>query len=106
MAKKSLTILAVCGSGVVGSSMISTRLVDILEELGATANVIGLLPNSVQDYVERGGIDFIVTTSPIPGEITVPVINGVGLLSGFGEDECLEEIKKVAKEIMERNQSA
>ena len=82
--------------------MIGHRLEDILEDLGATANVIGLLPNSVQDYVERGGIDFIVTTSPIPGDIKVPVINAVGLLSGFGEEECIEEITKTAKEILEK----
>lgn len=101
MGKKTLNILAVCGSGVVCSSMIGTRVDDIMESLGATANVTGLLPNSVESYVERGGIDFIITTSPIPGNITVPVVNGVALLSGFGEDECIEEIKKVAKEILE-----
>jgi hypothetical protein len=50
--------------------------------------------------VDRGGIDFVVTTSPIPGEISVPVIKGVPLLTGFGEDECIAEIKKVAEEIL------
>ena len=100
MAKKTLNILAVCGSGVVCSSMIATRLEDIMKSLGATANVTGLLPNSVESYVERGGIDMAITTSPIPGDIKVPVINGVALLSGFGEEQCIEEITKVAQEIL------
>ncbi len=101
MAKKTINILAVCGSGVVCSSMVATRVEDIMNKLGATANVTGLLPNSVEDYVNRGGIDLVITTSPIPGKINVPVINGVPLLSGFGEDECLEEITRVAKEILD-----
>ena len=100
MAKKKLTVLAVCGSGVVSSSMIAQKVKDILDPLGAEANVIGLLPTSVESYVERGGIDFVISTSPIPGKINVPVIKGVALLTGFGEDECIEEITKVAKEIL------
>jgi PTS system galactitol-specific IIB component len=100
MAKKKLTVLAVCGSGVVSSSMIAQKIEDILEPLGVEAEVIGLLPTSVQGYVERGGIDFVVSTSPIPGEINVPVIKGVALLTGFGEDAVIEEIKKTAQEII------
>lgn len=100
MAKPTLTVLAVCGSGVVSSSMIAQKLEEIIKPLGVKPQVIGLLPTSVQNYVERGGIDFIVTTSPIPGSINVPVVKGVALLTGFGEEACVEEIKRVAKEII------
>jgi len=100
MAKRKLTVLAVCGSGVVSSSMIAQKIEDILSPLGVKTEVIGLLPTSVEGYVERGGIDFIVTTSPIPGDINVPVIKGVALLTGFGEDAVIEEIKKTAQEII------
>lgn len=99
MAKKSLTVLAVCGSGVVSSSMIEQKLTDILSPV-ANVKVIGLLPTSVKTYVERGGIDFVVTTSPIVDQIDVPVIKGVALLTGFGEDECIAEIKQVAEKIL------
>ncbi len=100
MAKRKLTILGVCGSGVVSSSMIAQKVKELLEPEGISAEVIGLLPQSVQEYVDRGGIDFVVSTSPIPGKIAVPVIKGVALLTGFGEDECKAEILKVAKEIV------
>jgi len=102
--RQTLTILAVCGSGVVSSSMIAQKLEEILKPLGAEAKVIGLLPTSVQTYVEQGGIDFVVATSPIPGTITVPVIKGVALLTGFGEDACRDEITRVAKEILAKKQ--
>lgn len=100
MAKRKLTILAVCGSGVVSSSMIGQKIEDELESIGIDTEVIGLLPNSVESYVDRGGIDFVVTTSPIPGDIKVPVIKGVALLTGFGEDAVLEEIRQTAKDVL------
>ena len=99
---KNLTVLAVCGSGVVSSSMIAQKLEEILKPMGVKVNVIGLLPTSVQTYVDRGGIDFVVSTSPIPGTIKVPVVKGIALLTGFGEDECIAEIKKVAQEVLAR----
>jgi PTS system galactitol-specific IIB component len=99
MAKKKLTILAVCGSGVVSSSMIGQKVEDALKEVGLRAEVIGILATSVESYVKNGNIDMVVTTSPVQGEINVPVIKAVALLTGFGEEEVLEEIKETAKKV-------
>jgi PTS system galactitol-specific IIB component len=104
--KLTLTVLAVCGSGVVSSSMIAQKLEDILKPLGVEPKVIGLLPTSVQTYIEQGGIDFVVSTSPIPGTITVPVVKGVALLTGFGEEACKEEIVRVAREVLAKKAAA
>jgi len=96
---KKLTVLAVCGSGVVSSSMIAQKIEEQLRTLGIGVEVIGILATSVESYVNRGGIDMIVTTSPLSGDISVPVIKGVALLTGFGEEEVLEEIRETAKRI-------
>ncbi len=95
-----LTVLAVCGSGVVSSSMIAQKIKDILSSLAVDLDVIELLPTSVEEYVQRGNIDFIVTTSPIPGDIKVPIIKGIALMTGFGEDTVVEEIRSTAQEII------
>jgi len=95
-----LTVLAVCGSGVVSSSMIAQKIKDILSSLAVDLDVIELLPTSVEEYVQRGNIDFIVTTSPIPGDIKVPIIKGIALMTGFGEDTVVEEIMSTAQEII------
>jgi len=95
-----LTVLAVCGSGVVSSSMIAQKIKDILSSFAVDLDVIELLPTSVEEYVQRGNIDFIVTTSPIPGDIKVPIIKGIALMTGFGEDTVVEEIMSTAQEII------
>ncbi len=100
MAKSKLTILAVCGSGVVSSSMIARKVEDILTPLGVEVNVVGLLPTSVENYLKKNPVDFIVSTSPIPGEIHAPVIKGVALLTGFSEDAVIAEIRRTAQKIL------
>ena len=99
MPKKKLTVLAVCGSGVVSSSMIGQKVEEALQEEGIRCEIIGILATSVESYVKNGNIDMIVTTSPIQGDIDVPIIKGVALLTGFGEEEVLEEIKKTGKSL-------
>lgn len=102
MTKGKLTVLAVCGSGVVSSSMIAQKIKDILSSFKVDVDVIELLPTSVGEYVKRGNVDFIVTTSPIPGNVFVPVIKGVALMTGFGEDAVIEEIRSTAQAIIDR----
>ena len=100
MAMSKLTVLAVCGSGVVSSSMIAQKIKDVLSSLAVEVDVIELLPTSVEEYVQRGNIDFIVTTSPIPGDINVPIIKGIALMTGFGEETVVEEIMSTAREVI------
>lgn len=100
MAKKKLNILTVCGSGVVTCSMFDQRIREHLSSLDVDIAINGTLPPSVESLVNRGDVDFVVSTTKLPGKIDVPVIMGVSLLSGFGEDETLEEIMQVAKDIL------
>ena len=44
-----------------------------------------------------GDFDLIAYTSPIPGEYDIPVINAVGFLTGFGEEEFIDEVLEVLK---------
>jgi len=101
MADKTLKILAVCGSGVVSSSMITTHVKEILGQYGIKVDAFGLMPQMVKSYVDRGDVDLIVSTTKIPGEIDVPIINAVALLSGIGEDEFTEELVSAARRIIE-----
>jgi len=102
MLKRKINILGVCGSGTVSSTMLAARVESILEEINIKVSAVGVMPQMVQEYVDRGGVDIVVTTSPIPGDIKVPVIKGVPLLTGIGEEECIEEIISAVKKILEQ----
>ncbi len=100
MASRALNVLGVCGSGTVSSTLLAERVKEILEEQKIRVKATGVMPQMVQEYVDRGGVDMVVTTSPIPGKINVPIIKGVPLLTGFGEEECVKEIIDTAKRIL------
>lgn len=100
MAHRVINVLGVCGSGTVSSTLLADRVREILEDRKIRVKAQGVMPQMVQEYVDRGGIDLVVTTSPIPGTINAPVIKGVPLLTGFGEDECVQEIIDTVERIL------
>jgi len=82
--------------------MLAWKIKDFLADLEVEVTVIHLLPASVEGFVAETAVDFIVTTSPIPGEIPVPIINGIALLSGFNEEGVREEIWQMGRSVLGR----
>ncbi|NLH91493.1 MAG: PTS sugar transporter subunit IIB [Atopobium sp.] len=86
-------IIVVCGNGIASSSIMMAALQDFLDENSLEAN---LEKASLMDCTpERlNSKDLIVSSTAIDNpEITTPVIVGVSLLTGIGEEETLEQIK-------------
>jgi PTS system galactitol-specific IIB component len=100
---KVLHVLGVCGAGTVTSTMLAMRVQDVLEEEGIRCVIDEIQPTQVHSTLDTAKVDLIITSSPIPDveKITVPVIKGHSLLSGFGEAETLEEIRRVANKIID-----
>ncbi|MCD4803060.1 MAG: PTS sugar transporter subunit IIB [Anaerolineales bacterium] len=98
-----LKILAVCGSGVVSSSMIQTRIKEILADSGIKkVETFELTPAMVKSHLEREAADLVVSTTRFSEELDIPVINAVPLFSGIGEKEFIEELVTTAKQIMQQ----
>ena len=104
--KEVLYVLGVCGAGTVTSTMLATRLEDVLDEEGIRCRIDEVRPTQVFSMIETGKVDLIITSTPIPDveKITIPVINGHSLLSGFGEEETIEEIRSVAIELITKKE--
>ncbi len=102
MEKRLIRVLGVCGSGAVSSNLLAARVKEILEERGYTVDAVGVVPQKVQEYVARGWVDLIVTTSLIPENLRVPVIKGVPLLTGIREAETINEILQAVEQIVNK----
>lgn len=92
-------VLVVCGNGIASSSIMVASLQDYLKEQNVEAQIdkASLIDLSGSVGAERiNGYDLLVSSTKVEnGEIKIPVIIGIGLLTGIGEDEVLEEIKDV-----------
>ncbi len=103
MSNYTLKILAVCGSGVVSSSMIVTRIKDILADNGIKKiKAFELTPAMLKSHLERDAADLIVSTTRITEDLGIPVINAVPLFSGIGEDKFIEQLVSTAKQILQQ----
>ncbi|QJW47151.1 PTS sugar transporter subunit IIB [bacterium BFN5] len=97
---RSFNVLSVCGSGTVTSSMIAEKLKEALLERNIKITATEAKPTEALNLAEGGRFDFITHTSPLPSaNYGIPTINAVGFLTGFGEDEFLEEVMRVIAEL-------
>lgn len=96
---KTLSIISVCGSGTVTSSMIANKVKEVLEDNGFRARTVETNPNGVDSILSSGSYDLIVHTSPLVADYAIPTINSVGFLTGMGEEEFIEELLETAKRL-------
>lgn len=89
------SILVVCGNGIASSSIMLASLQDYLDEEGLEAKLdkASLMDCTIERF---NSYDLIVSSTAIdqPG-VTTPVVVGVGLLTGIGEEDTFEAVKKL-----------
>lgn len=84
-------ILVACGNGIATSTVVATKIREKCEENGipVLVNQCKLLEVEVkaEDY------DLLVTTGKFTGgNVNIPVIGAISLLTGIGEDATLNQI--------------
>lgn len=89
-------LLFVCASGIATSTVLSEKVVKYLESKGIKVEYHQTNVTSVEAQAE--GTDLIVATSKVPFELNVPVISGLPLLTGMGEEATLEKIYEALKD--------
>lgn len=89
--KTRIRILSICGSGVVTSSMIASKLKDMFEEKGYDAQTVEANSSEVESCCSREYFDLIAYASPIGDSFGVPAFNAIGLITGMGEEQFMED---------------
>lgn len=102
--KSKLNVVAVCGSGIVTSGMLQVRLQDVFDEERIRCVVDTTSPAGLERVLESRRVDLVITVTPLTEMkgINCPVIHGHSLLSGIGEEDVIEEIRRVGHEIADK----
>lgn len=89
-------VLVACGNGIATSTVVASKIEEYLGENNFDAKIdktkLLEVRSSGNDY------DLVVTTGNFDGELNVPIINGMSLLTGIGEEQVLEEILETLKQ--------
>lgn len=84
-------LLFVCATGIATSTAVTEKVMEFLKEKGVDGiNYSQTNVASVQANSEDA--DLIVSTTKIPYDLPTPVINGLALITGVGEDKVLNAI--------------
>lgn len=94
---KEIKILTICGSGVVTSSMIANKLIEMFEDQGYDCTAVEANPSEMENYCMRDKYDLIAYASPIFDNYGIPALNAIGLITGMGDDEFMENALEILK---------
>lgn len=92
---KSCKILCVCGSGTVSSAMVAGKLKEQLKAKGWDVHAVETSPNGVESALAGGKFDLIACVSPVYQDFGIPKVNAVGMLTGLGEAQVIEDCLKI-----------
>ena len=89
------TILVACGTAVATSTVVAKSIEEILRDRGI--DVITRQCKASEVASMTSGVDLIVTTTPLQGNLGVPVIQTLAFLTGMGKEAVIEQIIKTLK---------
>lgn len=90
-------VWVVCATGIATSTMMRLKVENFLKEQGLEANVQQYRVTEIS--VDRMDADVIMATTEISQEFheRVPVINGISLITGIGQEAALQELADVLR---------
>ena len=88
-------IIFACTSGIATSAVATEKVVNFCKENGI--NVDAMQSNIGTIGSQDGMADLIIVTSAVKMNLQTPIVNGLPLLTGFGEEELLEKIVAILK---------
>jgi PTS system galactitol-specific IIB component len=84
-------ILVACGNGIATSTVVATKIREKCEESGIAVSVTQCKLLEVESKADD--YDLLVTTGKFTGgDVKIPVVGAISLLTGIGEEATLDEI--------------
>ena len=90
MAKPKIVLVA-CGTAIATSTVVAKSIEEAAKKANIAVSIRQCKAAEVPGLVNQGA-DLIVTTTPLPKNLTVPVIQGLPFLTGIGKDQVLKQI--------------
>jgi PTS system galactitol-specific IIB component len=90
------TILVACGTAVATSTVVAKSIEEILRDRGIDVVTRQCKASEVSSMLS--GVSLVVTTTPLQGNLGVPVIQTLAFLTGMGKEAVIEQIIQALKD--------
>ena len=94
--KGKIRVLIVCGSGIATSTVVACAVKGLFKQEGIEASFKQTMTSAAR--MEAKNADLIISTTSVP-DVEIPVISGIGYITGRNVDEINNEILKVVRNI-------
>lgn len=89
-------ILFACASGIATSTVVSEKVMAYLKSKGMN-DVMYSQTNVPSVPAQAEGVDLVIATSKLSYNLPVPIVQGLPILTGIGEEAALEKIYQILK---------
>ncbi|NMC29539.1 MAG: PTS sugar transporter subunit IIB [Pelolinea sp.] len=86
-------ILVACGTAIATSTVVARAIEEALKERGIDITTRQCKASEVKSLASDA--DLIVTTTPVPDNLGVPVIHTLAFLTGIGKEDAIEQIVEI-----------
>ena len=84
------TILVACGTAIATSTVVAKGIEEALKERGISVRTRQCKASDIRNQLH--GVDLIVTTTPVPSDLGLPVIQTLAFLTGIGREDVIKQI--------------
>mgnify|MGYP005840202093 CR=1 FL=1 len=88
-------ILVACGTAIATSTVVAKAIEEGLAARGIPVVTRQCKAAEVPALAKE--FDLVVTTTPVPGDLGVPVIQTLAFLTGIGKDQVLDQIAEILR---------
>jgi len=89
---KPKTVLVACGTAIATSTVVAKAIEEALKSRGI--DVTTRQCKAAEIRTQLSGIDLVVSTTPVPADLGVPVIQTLAFLTGIGKEDAINQIIK------------
>lgn len=88
-------IVVACGTAIATSTHVAVKLEELLAERGIKVHIVQCRVAEIPSVVE--GATAVVATAQVPFDLEIPVISGLGFLTGVGIQEVIDKLETIIK---------
>ena len=86
-------ILVSCGTAIATSTVVAKAIEEAMQERGIKVVTRQCKASEIRGLAADA--DLIVTTTPVPADLGVPVIQTLAFLTGIGKEDVLNQITEI-----------
>lgn len=87
------TIIVACGSGIATSTILCTKIEELLNEHNISHELIQCSILEIEGYESLG--DVIVSSTQLQKKYSIPTVMGISFITSIGEEATKEELLKI-----------